>query len=636
VISKLRTLATSALALGLAAWAASNPVMADPPTRVARLSYLAGTVSFDPAGTQDWVEAQANRPLITGDSLWADSSSRAELNIGRAAFRLDSQTSVTLTNLDDQVAQLQLAQGTLCVSVRRLLPQDVVEIDTPNLAFSITQPGWYRINVAQDGSMTLATVRNGQANVTGEGRAYTIATNASYSFTGTDLSNSTYYAVPPPDDFDRFCSAREGRNQRSESARYVSEDMIGFEDLDDNGSWQQVDGYGAVWTPSHVDPDWVPYRDGHWAWVDPWGWTWVDAAPWGFAPFHYGRWVQVGPTWGWIPGPLGIAPVYAPALVAFVGGGGVALAVGGGVGVAWFPLGPREIYRPAYAVSPEYVRTINVSNTVVSATYVTTVVNSSTTVHYVNQGVPGAVTAVSQTTFAGGQNTRRAVIPVSREALEHAQVTNVAAVAPTNRSVAPSAAARARPSPQILSRAVIARTPPPPAPVAFAAKQQELAAHPGRPLDAQSEASLRSRSAASAAPAARSVTVVNAPRPAAAAAVRPVPGGPAAQPERTEPTRPESVARPPVPRVPQSPQLPQSPQPPRPVSPVAQPRQPERPSETSGTGRPALLEEAHPAVRPETEAPRPEARPPESRPEVVRPPAPRPAPKEEGKNEKKE
>ena len=62
----------------------------------------------------------------------------------------------------------------------------------------------------------------------------------------------------------------------------------------------------AVWYPN-VYPGWAPYREGHWAWVEPWGWTWVDDAPWGFAPFHYGRWVNVGGRWGWVPGPVAVA-----------------------------------------------------------------------------------------------------------------------------------------------------------------------------------------------------------------------------------------------------------------------------------------------------------------------------------------
>lgn len=607
MIRTFRAVGVLLVCLGTLALGYSGSALADPPIRVARLSYVEGTVSLDAAGTPDWVEAPPNRPLVTGDSLWADANSRAELDLGRVAFRLDSQTSITVTNLDNQTAQLQLAQGTLSITVRRFAPDDVVEIDTPNLAFSITQPGSYRVNVTADGSMTLATVRNGQANVTGEGRAYTIASRASYSFTGTDLSNSTYYDLPPADDFDRFIASRESRFQATSASSYVSPDVIGYEDLQGNGNWQQVPGYGAVWTPSNVGPGWVPYRDGHWAWVDPWGWTWVDDAPWGFAPFHYGRWALIGPSWGWIPGPVGIAPVYAPALVAFVGGGGVnvSLAIGGGGGIAWFPLGPQEVYRPAYAVSAEYVRNVNVSNTNVTNTYVTTVVNNNTSVvKYVNQTAPGAVTAVPQSAFTNGQNVRQAAVPVSREAAARAQVSNVAAIAPTAKSVAPSPAARARPPAQAMARAVVARTPPPAPPISFAAKQQQLAATPGRPLEAQAEAGLRARGGDAAA-VAHPVKVVNAPRPNTVQQNRPP-----TTPERTEPLRPDAGLRPPVARPPQPIQT----QPYRPVAPAA------------------------PIERP-VERPPVEARPPvEVRPPAPRPPAqPQRAPaRNEGKEEKRD
>jgi hypothetical protein len=59
----------------------------DPPTRVARLGYMEGSVSLQPAGEDDWVQAVPNRPMTTGDKLWADKDSRAELQLGSAVIR---------------------------------------------------------------------------------------------------------------------------------------------------------------------------------------------------------------------------------------------------------------------------------------------------------------------------------------------------------------------------------------------------------------------------------------------------------------------------------------------------------------------------------------------------------------------
>jgi hypothetical protein len=101
----------------------------------------------------------------------------------------------------------------------------------------------------------------------------------------------------------------------------------------------------------------------------------VDDAPWGFAPSHYGRWVNVSNRWGWIPGPRNVRPVYAPALVAFVGGSGwsVSISLGGGSPIGWFPLGPREVYVPSYQASRDYFNRVNVTNTVINNTTITNV-----------------------------------------------------------------------------------------------------------------------------------------------------------------------------------------------------------------------------------------------------------------------
>jgi len=91
--------------------APSGSAEQDPPSRVGRLSFIRGAVSFVPAGENDWVEAQLNRPLITGDKLWTDRGSRAELEIGPATIRIDEQTSFDFLNLDDDTAQIELTRA---------------------------------------------------------------------------------------------------------------------------------------------------------------------------------------------------------------------------------------------------------------------------------------------------------------------------------------------------------------------------------------------------------------------------------------------------------------------------------------------------------------------------------------------
>lgn len=493
------------LFLGLIAlvWAAF--AYADPSARVARLGYTSGDVSFSPAGEDVWVQATRNRPLITGDQLWVDAGARAELQIGSAAIHLDGSTSATLLNLDDSAAQLQLAQGTLNVRVRRLGREDVFEIDTPNLAFSIREPGDYRIDVDAYDNSTTVTVRSGQGEVYGEDSAYAIHARQSYRFFGTDLRDYDRYAsLPPPDEFDRWSSDRNRRSDNSRSARHVSRDVIGYEDLDEYGAWRNDPGYGYVWVPSRVSVGWVPYHYGHWVWINPWGWTWIDDAPWGFTVSHYGRWAHIRGNWCWVPGPIVARPVYAPALVVFVGGSNfqLSLSIGRGGGVAWFPLGPREIYRPAYPVSRNYFTTINSSNTVVNNVTITNVYNNInvTNITYVNRQVPGAVVAVPSTTFVKSQPVAQSRVEVSKEVVRTAPVSVVAPVAPVQESVRGTAPAGRKPPAAAMERPVIAKTAPPPKPVPFAAQQPALAADPGKPLDEAALATVKPAAPVPAAP----------------------------------------------------------------------------------------------------------------------------------------
>ena len=227
-----------------------------------------------------------DRPLISGDRLWADVGLRAELRLGGSALRMGENTSVTLLNVDDRTTQLQVTQGILNLRVRRLDSDHVVEIDTPNLAYSVLRPGLYRIEVDPQGGWTQITLRSGEGQVFGQGSAFVVTQGRAYRFYGNDLRDYETYALAQPDEFYRWANLCDRRSENSASARYVSQDVIGYEDLDEYGRWHTVAEYGPVWVPDRVPSGWAPYRDGHWAWVEPWGWTWVDDAPWGFAPSH--------------------------------------------------------------------------------------------------------------------------------------------------------------------------------------------------------------------------------------------------------------------------------------------------------------------------------------------------------------
>ncbi len=452
----------------LTAWAQDQDEDQDPPSRVARLNYAQGSVSFQPGGEGDWVAAVPNRPLTSGDNLWTDQGARAELHVGSTAIRLASETSMTVLDLNDSTMQLRLSEGTIMLRVRHLDDGDLVEVDTPNLAFTLQRTGEYRIDVDSAGNVTNVSVWSGRGEVTGGGYSYTVVAGQSARFTGTDQLDYGIAQLPGADDFDNWAFQRDHREDGAESANYVSPEMTGYEDLDDYGRWQYVAGYGTVWAPSSVASDWAPYRDGHWAYISPWGWTWVDDEPWGFAPFHYGRWAYAENRWCWVPGPVAVRPVYAPALVAFVGG--VSISIGGGPGVGWFPLAPGEVYVPYYRGSLRYVERVNLTNTVVNVTRVTNVYsmyNSNqrnvTSITYVNQRVNNGVTLVSRDTFVNARPVQRNLGRFDARQLADARVERDVQVQPVRASVLGSGApARFKPPQAIVNRRVVATQRPAP------------------------------------------------------------------------------------------------------------------------------------------------------------------------------
>ncbi|MEA3116931.1 MAG: hypothetical protein QOI13_201, partial [Paraburkholderia sp.] len=434
---------------------------ADPPGRVGRLNFMAGTVTMEPAGATDWSYASIERPLTTGDQLWNDESARSELHIGSTAVRLGASTNLDILNLDDANAQLKVTQGTLSTHVRELAPGSSYEIDTPNVALAPTRPGDYRVDVAPDGSTTTVTVRSGALTVYGDNGQMPLSAGERITFSGTSLQENASEQAPPPDAFDQWAVSRDAAEDRSISARYVSRDVPGYEDLDANGTWRSDPEYGDVWVPSAVPVGWAPYHYGQWAWIAPWGWTWVDDAPWGFAPYHYGRWAYARSSWCWVPGPrYGGPPVYAPALVAFVGdwGGGRGRGRGRGEGaapgVAWFPLGPHDAWRPHYGGwSPRYYDRVNRSVTGNPGANSTHVRNT-----YANFRAPGAVTAVPTTAFVQGRPVAPFAQRVDPQQWHNAQITSGApGIAPVRESFTPGLRPATHRPPQSLStRQVIA------------------------------------------------------------------------------------------------------------------------------------------------------------------------------------
>ncbi|MDE2007955.1 MAG: hypothetical protein KGI51_15395, partial [Rhodospirillales bacterium] len=385
-----------------------------PPARVGRMGWTRGTVSFRPSGSNEWVRAVRNYPVSAGDAVWTQPGTSAGVQLGAATIDLGPGTELDLDRLDPSGAAATLPQGEVVLRIGRLLPGETYTFETPRGTATVTAPGEYEIAAGSTEAPTLITAFRGAASVSGPANL-DLRGGQTAMITGTQ----EFEARVTPAMHDAFATAmlrpRPVRRYAVAPPPMVAE-MPGGDDLDEYGVWEPSPDYGPVWYP-RVASGWVPYREGHWAYVAPWGWTWIDDDPWGFAPFHYGRWVEIGPRWAWVPGPVVVAeapsyPVYAPALVAFFGvGGGIAASlsfgalVGGSVG--WVPLAPFEAYHPCFRASPAYVREVNIRQ-VTNVTNITNVtVNQVTINRFRNQRGATVVPAAALVSS-------RAVAPLAR------------------------------------------------------------------------------------------------------------------------------------------------------------------------------------------------------------------------------
>ena len=339
----------------------------DPPERVGRLAQLSGAVSFHAQDDSQWNPATLNYPVTQGSAFWTEPNAQAVIEVSASRIAMAPGTELDIAALTGTAFQATEPQGEVYLNLRPAAPDETYAVQTPRGMVTFAVPGRYGVVAGDIQTPTVVTAIEGSAHVEGPGVSLDVGPGQAASISGSD----TFQGQVGPAQRDAFLTAmldseRPPQPQGIAPPQVVAE-MPGGDDLAQYGSWAQTQDYGEVWYPP-VAPDWVPYRDGSWAYVAPWGWTWVDSAPWGFAPFHYGRWAEIGGRWGWIPGGAvgGYRPVYAPALVTFVGVGAV---VGVGMGAAlaagrigWLPLGPREPFHPWYRASDRYFRQVNASH----------------------------------------------------------------------------------------------------------------------------------------------------------------------------------------------------------------------------------------------------------------------------------
>jgi hypothetical protein len=356
------------MVLAQSAWAQNNPAAqaairatnASPPGRVGRVSLVSGKVGFRSLGETLWSNAAVNDPVSTGTSLRTDPQARAEMRIGADTIDLAGGAEVAVTRLDNRTAELGVARGRIGLDVPQLGAGETIEIDTPRGVVRLLQAGRYDLDTGTSETPPRIVAYTGAARFVGGNQDLSIKAGDALVLGGNGWAG---FATEPAtaDDFARWCGSRAVDEKTLAAPHFVSPAMTGSAALDAAGTWQAGTKYGAVWVPKDVPTGWAPFHNGHWRWVAPWGWTWIDDQPWGFASSHYGRWAFDKGHWAWAPGAFSAIPVYAPAVVAFLGTPGVGLSYpdSSGPAIAWFPLAPGEVYWPSYTGDLAAIRALN-------------------------------------------------------------------------------------------------------------------------------------------------------------------------------------------------------------------------------------------------------------------------------------
>ncbi|MDP1839931.1 MAG: hypothetical protein Q8N31_25720 [Reyranella sp.] len=442
-------------ALSIAAFAGNAYALNDPPSQAGRLAYTEGTVSFHDDQQAGWTPAVINTPLTSGDSIWTEPNARSEVSVAGTRVRMDGSTQLNLLAIEDNQTRLQVGQGRVDIKTFALNPNTPYQIVTPRGTVNLRQQGDYYVEAGSTQDATRLGVRAGAAQMQSlNGQTVTVNPGQVAEVFGDTgaLKLRTLNTAPPVQP--ASWAARDRQINYDPPSQYVSAGITGYEDLNSYGSWSNDNQYGNVWTPRSVPSGWQPYKQGHWSYVKPWGWTWVDDQPWGYAPSHYGRWANSNNRWVWVPPQREAQPVYAPALVNFIGGiqlvqallgGNTSLGTQASAPVGWFPLAPREAYVPSYSTDRAYYTRLNSSNEVQAQALEDRWQRAQRREAYIagqNSALANQrfATVIPSSVFVGSQPVARAALQVSA-----AQIA-AAPVAPVSAPPAPTASIAAAPA----------------------------------------------------------------------------------------------------------------------------------------------------------------------------------------------
>ncbi|MBV9377979.1 MAG: FecR domain-containing protein [Alphaproteobacteria bacterium] len=392
-----------------------------PPGRVGRVSLASGNVDFRLSSETAWADVELNQPIFTGEALRTDPRARTEIRIGAQRIDLSNGSEIEIASLRDGTTRLLLVRGRIGLQLRNSGENETVEIAVPQGTLSMGA-GTYDIDVDAEEHPLRVAVFDGKAHLSAAGGDIAIGSGQTAVIGSSGPTDAVHTEQASADEFVAWCRDRDADETRLAAPYFISRDMTGYEELDSAGTWKINAQYGPVWFPTQ-SVEWAPYRFGHWKWITPWGWTWLDDRPWGFATSHYGRWALIDEHWAWVPGNYVEHPLYAPAVVAFLGTPGIGLSSEEGATVAWFPLAPGEAFWPSYTRDLDYIRNLNVE-TVHDVTSLAMQADGEPPLEIFNEDFANRLftTAVPRSVFVNGRPVAAARLILPERRLQNAPV----------------------------------------------------------------------------------------------------------------------------------------------------------------------------------------------------------------------
>ena len=123
----------------------------DPPERAARLGYISGDVSLQPAGEEAWAPALLNRPLTTATTCGQNQAPAPKFRLARLTSGWTATPGFSFLEVDNYVVRMRITTGVMNVGVHSLAGSERIEIDTPDVTVSLLRSGSYRIEVDDAG-----------------------------------------------------------------------------------------------------------------------------------------------------------------------------------------------------------------------------------------------------------------------------------------------------------------------------------------------------------------------------------------------------------------------------------------------------------------------------------------------------